>query len=325
METIKLYLENMFMNLPAGEKVDKAKRELLAMMEDKYNELKADGKTENEAVGIVISEFGNLDEIAEELGIKDTVTQANEMPQGRYVSLETAKEYMTTTAISARRIAIGVFLCVCSPIALIILGVISETNAVIPENMAGGIGLGILLILVAIAVPLFIYNGMALSKYEYLQKDSFQMDYSVKKYISELQEANKSSFALRMTVGTVICILGVIPLVMTAMIDENNDILAASAVGLLLFMVAIATLFFITGGLEEGAYNVLLQKGDYALEKKDNKVMQSVSSVYWMIVTAIYLAWSFITKDWEFTWIVWPVAGVLFGAIAAIISVTKKD
>ncbi|MDD3239695.1 MAG: XRE family transcriptional regulator, partial [Lachnospira sp.] len=79
------------------------------------------------------------------------------------------------------------------------------------------------------------------------------------------------------------------------------------------------------GGLEEGAYNVLLQKGDYAPEKKDNKVMQSVSSVYWMIVTAIYLAWSFITKDWEFTWIVWPVAGVLFGAIAAIISVTKKD
>ena len=107
METIKLYLENMFMNLPAGEKVDKAKRELPAMMEDKYNELKADGKTENEAVGIVISEFGNLDEIAEEHGIKDTVTQANEMPQGRYVSLETAKEYMTTTAISARLFSIS--------------------------------------------------------------------------------------------------------------------------------------------------------------------------------------------------------------------------
>ena len=37
------------------------------MMEDKYNELIAEGKMDNEATGIVISEFGNLEELAEEL------------------------------------------------------------------------------------------------------------------------------------------------------------------------------------------------------------------------------------------------------------------
>ena len=31
------------------------------MMEDKYTELKNEGKSENEAVGTVIAEFGNLD------------------------------------------------------------------------------------------------------------------------------------------------------------------------------------------------------------------------------------------------------------------------
>lgn len=40
------------------------------MMEDKYNELISDGKSDNEAIGIVISEFGNLDELADSLGIK---------------------------------------------------------------------------------------------------------------------------------------------------------------------------------------------------------------------------------------------------------------
>ena len=60
METIKNYLESMFRNLPNTAEVLKAKNELLQMMEDKYAELRREGKSENEAVATVISEFGNL-------------------------------------------------------------------------------------------------------------------------------------------------------------------------------------------------------------------------------------------------------------------------
>ena len=60
METIKNYLEAMFANMPNTDDVKKAKNELLQMMEDKYNELIADGHSDNEAVGTVISEFGNF-------------------------------------------------------------------------------------------------------------------------------------------------------------------------------------------------------------------------------------------------------------------------
>lgn len=70
METIKTYINNLFANLPNKNYVRKAKEELLAMMEDKYNEEKAVGKSENEAVGVVISEFGNIDELCKELGIE---------------------------------------------------------------------------------------------------------------------------------------------------------------------------------------------------------------------------------------------------------------
>lgn len=65
METIKNYLETMFASLPNTSSVRKAKSELLQMMEDKYNELIAEGHSENEAVGIVISNFGNLDELSD--------------------------------------------------------------------------------------------------------------------------------------------------------------------------------------------------------------------------------------------------------------------
>ena len=66
METIKNYLESMFRGLPLTEKVMKAKSELLQMMEDKYTELIRSGKTENEAVGEVIQNFGNLDDLADQ-------------------------------------------------------------------------------------------------------------------------------------------------------------------------------------------------------------------------------------------------------------------
>ena len=63
METIMSYIDNLFRSYPDTPQVRRAREELLGIMEDKYNELKAGGKSENEAIGIVISEFGSMDEI----------------------------------------------------------------------------------------------------------------------------------------------------------------------------------------------------------------------------------------------------------------------
>src|SRR5690625_7274061 len=68
MDTILSYLETMFANLPRTQEVERIKQDLQLNMEEKYQELIAEGKTENEAVGTVISEFGNIDELMEELG-----------------------------------------------------------------------------------------------------------------------------------------------------------------------------------------------------------------------------------------------------------------
>ena len=51
-----------------------AKQELWGMMEDKYNELISEGLSENEAVGTVISEFGNLDELSKHSDLTDNST-----------------------------------------------------------------------------------------------------------------------------------------------------------------------------------------------------------------------------------------------------------
>lgn len=70
MEVIRNYIETMFLKLPDTPEVNRAKSELLQMMEDKYTQLLADGVSENEAVGTVISEFGNIDELKKDLGLE---------------------------------------------------------------------------------------------------------------------------------------------------------------------------------------------------------------------------------------------------------------
>lgn len=94
METIKNYLENMFSRLPNTPEVQKAKYELYQMMEDKYNELISEGKSDNEAIGVVISEFGNLDELSDTLGIKSFIKPQPSMPAAKTLSREAAADFL---------------------------------------------------------------------------------------------------------------------------------------------------------------------------------------------------------------------------------------
>ena len=68
-----------------------------------------------------------------------------------------------------------------------------------------------------------------------------------------------------------------------------------------------------------GSYDMLLQEGEYSQkEKAVKKKFEIYSTAYWCIATAIYLGWSFLSVRWDYTWILWPVAGVLFGAVSVV-------
>ena len=103
------------------------------------------------------------------------------------------------------------------------------------------------------------------------------------------------------------------------------------------FLVIMLSLFFIIAGIgvvilvKSGIiwenYQKLLQQGDYTKIKKErnNIVEQDETSFasmiyksYWLIVVAIYLAYSFTTNDWRRSWIVFPIAAVLSPIIKMI-------
>lgn len=64
MSVIDSYLATLFSPYPETARLQEAKRELRSMMEDQLQSLIEDGKTEAQALGIVIAEFGSLEEVA---------------------------------------------------------------------------------------------------------------------------------------------------------------------------------------------------------------------------------------------------------------------
>ena len=95
METIRNYLNAMFAGLPDTLEVRRAYEELAAMMEDKYTELIGEGCSENEAVGTVISEFGNLEELAQERATETRSRRAAEMHRLRATAMCSRKDIGT--------------------------------------------------------------------------------------------------------------------------------------------------------------------------------------------------------------------------------------
>lgn len=73
MDTIREYVESVFAQLPRTSDMERLKEEILANMEEKYTELTAQGVPENEAIGTVLTEFGNIDEIIDEYGYEKDV------------------------------------------------------------------------------------------------------------------------------------------------------------------------------------------------------------------------------------------------------------
>lgn len=322
METIKNYLESMFLNLPNTPEVYRAKNELLQMMEDKYTELKEEGKSENEAIGIVISEFGNLDDLAEDLGIASFVQSNNQVPAGRALSLDEVKSCLADYAKHAYMTALGVMFCIlscCGPIFLSAVGDLYPQYENLMDSLAGAS----FFLLVAIAVGILVYSGISVGKWKYLKTERIVTDFATTEYIHQGMESYKGTYAALLTVGIILCILCVLPPIVVDAIGDSSGFWDDCSGGFLLILVAIGVFLIVMGSMRLGSYNHLLHLngqgtvgGSYVPNQQNepqyiNKTAAAVMSVYWPTVTCLYLIWSFLSFDWYITWIIWPIAGII--------------
>lgn len=267
--------------------------------------------------------------IKDEIEIEEydtNVTESEEDSTCRKVTMEMANEFLTLQKAAAVKKSFATLLCILSPITLLFMAAASEVPAYgLSENVAGGIGLCVLIIIITVAVAIFVMTGMKEKKYEFLQTEDFETEYGVTGMVKERKERFQGTYARWNVMGTIFCIASVIPLFLGMAMFEQ-DICIVAMLCMTLCIVGVGVFFFVLAGTNMGALDRLLEEGDFT--KKNKKVNRSTAvfnTVYWSGATAFYLAYSFITEDWRKSWIVWPVAGVLYPVFRLIVVSVKRS
>lgn len=264
--------------------------------------------------------------LKDEIEEAEHINSSNDMPSLKRVSMEEANAFLSVKSRTAKTIAYAAFLCILSPIALLMLGAISESTAgVLNEDVAGGIGMIVLIILVAIAAVMFISSGSKTAPFAYLEKEKFETEYGVSGMIKERKAQYKDLHAKNNIAGTCLCITALIPLFIGAIIDADNDLFLMVMLSLSFLIAGIGVICFIKTGIIWASYEKLLQEGEYSKENKEKQFFSSaIYTAYWIIATAIYLGYSLSSNNWAQSWIIWVVAAGIFPAIIAITDAFQK-
>lgn len=243
----------------------------------------------------------------------------------RRVSMEEANDFLNMKKSGAPIVANATSMCICSPVVLIVLAAMAEVGLFgIKESVAAILGCFFLFGLIAFAVYRFITFGIRESHMEHLEKEPFETEYGVSGMVKEKKRDFEPVFSRGIGLGVVLCIVAVLPLIVVGAMNAP-DYVCAVFVGILLLLIAVGVNAIIRVAIVKSSYDTLLEEGEFTRQEKENKGKADVlSGIYWPLVTALYLGWSFWSGRWDFTWIVWPVAGVLFAAIAGIMRLTRK-
>ncbi len=300
METIRQYIESLFIDFPNTPEVRRAKEHLLEMAEDKYSSLKEDGISDNEAVAKVITEFGNLEELKEELGLTETFEKRDEhYSNATTITLADVKDIFNDNAKSALIRAIGVFCFITCAAPVIIL-----------QDVSGVVAL---FIMIGIGVALEIIQAVFTSRWDFIKNTRCAIDMATADYIIEEKRRSRVASTALKCVGILCIIFCFIP---TIVIGEDYS------AAILLCMIGFGVLLLILSGAKEDMFNMLLSinpnntmgaeytKGSGRVVY-ENKTTAALMSIYWPLVVCLYLCLSFMTFQWGITWIIFVIAGIL--------------
>ena len=251
------------------------------------------------------------------------ITGAEDLPL-RQVSMEDANAYLDAKKAAARLVATGVMLCILSPVLLLVLSGLQEYYGFMTEVQATGIGLAVLIGLVAWAVLLFVRANSLTSPYECYETDGLDTAYGVDGLVRERKAQYAPTHSRRLATGIMLCVLSPLPLFLMMAIGKDDPRMSA-AVGAILVIAAAGVYLIVRTSILNGAMNVLLEEGDYTREQKlDNRRDEPFSAIFWGVCLVLYLVPSFLTNEWHRTWIIWPIAGVCYGLLVTIRKAMRK-
>ena len=268
--------------------------------------------------------------LKDELEIEEhTQSEPMDEPPLRRVTMEEASAYLALRRAAAPKMALATFLCIISPVALLMLAAMSEMSRFgISENAASGIGLCGLLVLVAIGVALFLTCSARVRDFAFLEEEPFETEYGVSGMVKERMQDFANTYSRLNITGTVLCILSAVPL-FVSMCIETADVVYVAAVCLLLIIAGIGCVAFTYGGTIHASMERLLEEGDYTRQNKSRRSIKgTISTIYWLLVTAIFMWYTFGPSgngQARYSWFIWAIAGVLYAAVMLVVNLIQRS
>lgn len=257
MDAIRNYIDGVFGRFPATPEYSAVRQELLQKMQQRYTALIESGCSQNEAVGTVIAECGNVEELLAQRGLlaRSGETQGQELV---YLSAEEAKKYYAERKSKGVLIGVGVlFVLMGAGLMTGIEGVKDYFNLSEKVDIVAAVAF---FMMVLPAVLMFVYSGMSGGTYSFIDKGNFYLDQETKAQIEYLRQNLKANHAGCIALGVGACILGVIAVLIGELL--GGDIGAEFGACAMLHLVGVGVLLFVYSAFRNGALERLLKDKD---------------------------------------------------------------
>ena len=251
------------------------------------------------------------------------------------VSLESATEYLDAVARTSRPTSFAITLFILGPALLVSLATYSEDalnfdlTRISPDAL-GIAGVCLMMLFTAAGVGLLILQDMKLARFKQFKKASLELQYGVEAAIRRRAESTESLRYMQQAAGVCLTILSAIPFLIASYFGAGLTF----AVGFLAaaILVSLGVYLLVYSGILRDGYRVLLQEGDFSHDEKSSKKdyestalkYRSLAKAYFGAITLLYVGYSFITKDWKSSWIIWPVSALLYHIALSILNALKK-
>jgi len=307
MKAIRDYVEVMFQEFPKTKKIGEIKLNIIDAMESKYDALISEGKNEQESLGIVIGQFGNINELKEEF---DLEVDEN----AEYLESDEVKNYLYFKKKFGNMIALGVVL-ILFGVGLVVL--FSDTAY---ENIVTYI----MLMLVTVAVLIFVMMGLESEKYKEIDEARYHLEGNdLVKYQKEF-ELFRPKFNLSIAIGVVLCIFGgTSPILIEGILGLHENLFA-----IILFpSIAIAVSLFTTMGVKYNAYQTLVEPNKVRVRKAEGEEGEYgwIFGVTMPLAAMFYLYIGLYLNAWHPGWIVFPITAIATTSIMLILEHRKKN
>lgn len=176
----------------------------------------------------------------------------------REMDFEEVQDYLRMEKRNTDRTSIGVALCIASPALLLFLGGLNEISPYrISENAAGGIGIAVLLMMVAAAVGLFIWSDQLEAGWKFVKKGQFRLTLAARNLVEDEKRRFARLHGMMIAIGVILFILCAVPIFLGKILE--NSLLSAASISILLILVADGVFFMIQASYDE-TFDLLLKK-----------------------------------------------------------------